>query len=210
MSPSQGGPRLPSCGKASFFFYGCAKHETMQTSRGDWASCCLPCPCLPTPSFIFWQLDSKGTPSLAQQWPGGKLSAAQKPAPAHYLPHTKPSHTQRCLRDRHCLHVSKLVNTSKSLISCLAAGLHADIFYTHTAVCPRKPLHDVPGLDATLVEIKNFFFSSPFPSDFYTHQAAALKACFESSALPSSWEGCFKGLLLFSLSPGVCTACSQK
>lgn len=67
----------------------------VQTYWGGWASCCLPCPCLPTPSFSFWQLDSEGTPSLARQWLEGKLPAAQKPAPAHYLPHTELSHTHR-------------------------------------------------------------------------------------------------------------------
>lgn len=45
----------------------------------------LPVLSLPSCSLVSsWQLDSKGTPSLAHQRPRGKIPAAQKPAPAHY------------------------------------------------------------------------------------------------------------------------------
>lgn len=93
--PWSGWPRASQLWKSSFFFYDCVKrapHADLPRGLG----LLLPALSLPSHSLgSFWQLDSKGTPSLAHQWPGGKLPAAQKPAPAHCLPHTEPSHTGR-------------------------------------------------------------------------------------------------------------------
>lgn len=90
-SPRHDSPGLSSRGKAKHFLWlcnACSSHRPPEEA-GPLVACLVPA--FPR-SRSSWQWDSKGTPSLAHQRPGGKLPATQKPAPAYYLPHTKLSH----------------------------------------------------------------------------------------------------------------------